>query len=101
MIRINLLPQKKARRIVRSGEPGSRDIVIGLSSLAIGAVLIFLVFDMPKRTRLSDLREANEVLDQEIAAKNKQLKGFKEVKAAVAEAEERVKSINRLNAAKV
>ena len=101
MIRINLLPQKKPRRIVRTGEPGSRDVVIGLSSLAIGAVLIFLVFDMPKRTRLSDLREANDVLDGEIAAKQKQLKGFKELKGAASEAEERVKSINRLNAAKV
>ena len=101
MIRINLLPQKKPRRIVPTGEPGARDFLIGVSSIAIAAVLIFLVFDMPKRTRLADLREANESLDQSIAAQQRQLKGFKELKAAATEAQERVKSINRLNAAKV
>src|SRR5687767_12168736 len=101
MIRINLLPQKRPRRMVPASEPGARDFIIGVSALAIAAVAVFLAFDMPKRTRLSDLRDANEQLDQSIAAQQKQLDGFAELKKAATEAKERVKSINRLNAAKV
>lgn len=101
MIRINLLPQKRPRRVVQASDPGSRDFMIGIASLAIAGVAVFLIVDMPKRSRLAALHESNETLDQEIAAKERQLKGFKELKQAANEADERVKSINRLNAAKV
>ena len=65
MIRINLLPSKKAKRVT-AREPGSKDIVIGLAALAGVAAVVFLAVDQPKRSKLSDLREANANLDTEI-----------------------------------
>ncbi len=100
MIKINLLPQRRAKK---SGvrEPGSKDIVFGAIGLAAAAALVFLAVDAPKRSKIRDFRDANAQLDQEIAAKNRQLKGFAELKKAADEAEERSKSIARLMAAKV
>jgi len=100
MIKINLLPQRRTKAKA-AREPGSKDIVIGAVALAAAAGLVFLVVDSPKRSRIRDLKDANEQLDQEIAAKNRQLKGFAEMKKAADEYEERNKSIARLMAAKV
>jgi Tfp pilus assembly protein PilN len=100
MIKINLLPQKRAKRVA-AREPGSKDIVIGLAALAGVAAVVFLAVDQPKRSKMSDLREANQNLDAEIATKQKQLKGFDDLKKAADDAEERTKSIARLMAAKV
>lgn len=100
MIKINLLPQKRAKRAA-AREPGSKDIVIGLAALAGVAAVVFLAVDQPKRSKLSDLREANANLDAEIAVKNKQLDGYDALKKAADDAEERTKSIARLMAAKV
>jgi Tfp pilus assembly protein PilN len=106
MIRINLLPHKRAKirgaAIMAAGrEPGTKDIVVGVVALAIAGVAIFAIVDAPKRSRLSAVRETNAQLQQEIDAKNKQLKGFTELKKAADEADERAKAINRLNQAKV
>lgn len=100
MIKINLLPQKRAKRTA-AREPGSKDVVIGLAALAGVAAVVFLAVDQPKRSKISDLREANANLDAEIAAKNKQLEGYDALKKAADDAEERTKSIARLMAAKV
>lgn len=100
MIKINLLPQRRTKAKA-AREPGSKDIVIGAVALAAAAGAVFLVVDAPKRSKIRDLKDANEQLDQEIAAKNRQLKGFAELKKAADEAEERSKSIARLMAAKV
>jgi Tfp pilus assembly protein PilN len=100
MIKINLLPHKRAKRSA-AREPGSKDILIGLAALAGVAAVVFLAVDQPKRSKLSNLREANANLDGEIAAKNRQLRGFDELKKAADDAEERTKSIARLMAAKV
>ena len=67
MIKINLLPQKRAKRSAAAREPGSKDIVIGLAALAGAAVVVFLAVDQPKRSKLADLNEANRNLDTEIA----------------------------------
>ena len=102
MIRINLLPQKRAKRAAAAAsEPGAKDILIGAGALAAAAAVVFLAFDAPKRSRLSDLRDSNEQLQQEINAKNKQLVGFAELKKAADEADQRAQAINRLNQAKV
>jgi Tfp pilus assembly protein PilN len=103
MIKINLLPTKRAkiRGAAASREPGTKDIVFGIVGLAIAAVGVFAVVDAPRRSNLSALRETNHQLDQEIAAKKAQLKGFEEMKKAADDADERAKAINRLNQAKV
>jgi Tfp pilus assembly protein PilN len=100
MIKINLLPQKRAKRS-SAREPGSKDILVGLAALAGVAAVVFLAVDQPKRSKISDLREANQNLDAEIAAKNKQLEGYDTLKKTADEAEERTRSIARLVAAKV
>jgi Tfp pilus assembly protein PilN len=102
MIKINLLPQKRAKRAgAGAREPGTKDIVFGFVGLAVAAAAVFAIVDAPRRSRLSALRESNEQLQQEIAVKNRQLKGFAELKKAADEADERAKSINRLMQAKV
>jgi Tfp pilus assembly protein PilN len=103
MIKINLLPQKRGKRAAAAAarEPGAKDIVFGLVGLAVAAAFVFAVVDAPHRSRISALREANEQLQQEINAKNAQLKGYAELKKAADEADERAKAINRLNQAKV
>lgn len=100
MIKINLLPQRRAKKAA-AREPGSKDIVIGAVALAAAAGVVFLVVDAPKRSKIRDFKEASEQLNQEIAAKNAKLKGYAEMKKAADEAAERGRSIARLMAAKV
>jgi len=104
MIKINLLPQKRAKaRFVASAasEPSSRDILIGAGGLAAAALLIFIAVDQPKRSKLNDLKDSTAQLDTQIADKQEQLKGFAEMKKAEDEANARAQSINRLMSAKV
>jgi Tfp pilus assembly protein PilN len=102
MIKINLLPQKRAKmRTAVAREPGGKDVLIGAAALAVAAMAVFLVFDRPKRSKLADLRDANDQLQQEINSKNDQLRGYQELKKAADEADERAKSIARLMSAKV
>jgi len=104
MIKINLLPQKRGKRAAAAGaarEPGAKDILIGAGALAAAGLLIFVAFDAPKRSRLSSLRDANAQLQQEVGAKNVQLKGYAEMKKAADESDRRLNAINRLNQAKV
>src|SRR5690242_11252517 len=104
MIKINLLPQKRGKRAAAAGaarEPGAKDILIGAGALAAAGLLIFVAVDRPKRSRLSSLRDANAQLQQEVGAKNAQLKGYPEMKKAADESDRRLNAINRLNQAKV
>src|ERR1051325_11506055 len=101
MIRINLLPQRRAR--VRSGpsQESTRPLIIGIASLAAAAVLVAVVVDRPKRSRLAELTEANHELGRHIAAKTRPLTGYAELKRAAEEAAERYKAIQKLIGAKV
>ena len=104
MIKINLLPHKRAKirgAAIAAREPGTKDLFIGVGAIALASLGIFLIVDAPRRSQLSGLRDANAQLDKEIAAKNKQLKGYAELKKSVDEADQRAKAINRLNQAKV
>jgi Tfp pilus assembly protein PilN len=112
MIRINLLPARRAKaRFAVSGgggEGGTRDIFIGTGALVAAALLIFIAVDQPKRSRLNDLKDSNGQLDTQINDKNEQLKGkgkddpgFETLKKAVEESDKRAESINRLMSAKV
>ena len=102
MIKINLLPQKRAKRSIHVGsDDGSREFLIGMGALAGVAFAVFLVFDQPKRSRINELAASNEQLQGDIQAKNKQLVGYAELQKAADEAVERANSINRLNAARI
>lgn len=101
MIRINLLPQKRTRRVSTTDEGAMREMAIGIGALVAAAGLVFFVLDRPKRSKLRDLRDSSAQLQQEIAGKKGQLAGFAELKKAADEARERARAINRLIAAKV
>jgi Tfp pilus assembly protein PilN len=103
MIKINLLPQKRAKRAATS-EPGSRDIVIGVAALAGIAAVVFFAVDQPKRAELAKLREANDQLQKQINDKSKELAGppsFAELDKINADVNERALAISRLMNAKV
>jgi len=104
MIKINLLPQKRAKirgAAMAAREPGAKDIVFGIVGLALAGIAVFAIVDAPRRSRLTAMRESNAQLQQGINAKNVQLKGFQELKKSAEENDERAKAINRLNSAKV
>jgi Tfp pilus assembly protein PilN len=100
MIKINLLPQKRTKR-AQVNEPGSRDFIIGVVSVAAAAAIVFFAVDQPKRSHLNSLREANDQLQEQINTKNQQLQGYQELKTAADESDARAQSINRLMQAKV
>jgi Tfp pilus assembly protein PilN len=102
MIRINLLPQKRAKRSLQVGsDDASREIMIGMGAIAAVALAVFLVVDQPKRSRIHELEASNAQLQGDIQAKQKQLVGYDDLKKAADEAQERAVSINRLNAARI
>ena len=112
MIKINLLPQKRGK--VRAGAgsrtgvgstgvsaDGSRQFAIGLGAVAASALLVFLVFDRPKRKHIADLEASKSQIQSQINEKKKQLTGYEEMKKAKVDAEKRAASIDRLMQAKV
>jgi Tfp pilus assembly protein PilN len=102
MIKINLLPQKRAKRSLQvASDDGSREFFIGVGVIAAAAVLVFLAFDQPKRSRINELEASNAQIQQEINAKKKQLQGFEDLQKAADEATARANAINRLNAARI
>src|SRR5882724_572931 len=102
MIKINLLPQKRARRGVAAAPEGSsRDFAIGVASLVGVAAIVFFALDQPKRSHLADVKKSNNDLQQEINQKNKELEGYAGLKKAADEADERAKAITRLIGAKI
>jgi Tfp pilus assembly protein PilN len=105
MIKINLLPQKKAKRSFVSAtspsESSGRAVLVGVVALAAAGAAVYVGFDMPRRGRLAELDKANAQLQQQINGKNKVLAGYAELKKAEEEAGKRAESINRLLATKV
>lgn len=105
MIKVNLLPQKKAKRSFASSsspsEPSSKQALVGVVVLAAAAAGVYVGLDMPKRSRLGEINKANAQLQQQINEKNKALTGYAELKKAEEESKKRAESINRLLATKV
>ena len=101
MIKINLLPQKRAKKRIAISDGSSQHLLFGVIGLAIAGVAVVLVVDKPKRAKLAELAEANQQLQNDIQSKTKQLVGYAELKKAADEADERYRSIKRLLSAKV
>jgi len=104
MIKINLLPQRKAKRVA---DPGGNAIFIGLGALVAAAAAVFFLVDRPRRAHLAELNDLNAQLDTDIAAKQQRLarKGttpsYDEIVKLVQSQTEQAASINRLLSAKV
>jgi Tfp pilus assembly protein PilN len=104
MIKINLLPQKRAKRVAAvasTGDGGGKQFAIGVGALVAAAALVFLVFDMPKRSERDDLQTKTRQLQAEIAQKRKNLEGYEPMKAGKDAANAKIQSIARLLTAKV
>ena len=101
MIKVNLLPQRRAKRSAAAADPSSKQALVGVAALAAAAAAVFFVLDMPRRNKLSGFREANLQLQNQINEKNKQLVGYAELQKAEAEAIRRAEAINRLLGTKV
>ena len=72
MIKINLLPQKRAKRAGSAkSEPSSKQLFVGLGALAAVGALVFILVDKPKRDRLNELRDANAELGKSIAERRR------------------------------
>ena len=107
MIKINLLPQKRAKlRAVASAsgsaaDAGMKQFAIGVGGLLAAAALVFVLVDMPRRDKIRTLEAAKGDLNKQISQKRTKLAGYEEMKKAKADAEQRAQAINRLMAAKV
>jgi Tfp pilus assembly protein PilN len=101
MIKINLLPQKRARNRPQSSESATRPLVAGVIGLAAAAAVVAVLVDAPKRSKLAELAEANQQLQSDIQSKTNQLVGYAVLKKDADEADERYKSIRHLLSAKV
>jgi Tfp pilus assembly protein PilN len=101
MIKVNLLPQRRAKHKAAAADPSSKQLFVGIAAVLAAAAAVFIAVDMPKRSRLRDIEAANAQLAEQIAQKNLALKGYPEMKKAVDEANKRAESIDRLNGNKV
>jgi hypothetical protein len=101
MIKINLLPQRRPKGRATASDVSVQPLVIGVLCLVAAGAAVYVLVDRPKRARLDELEVTNRRLQGEIAAKNRQLAGYAELKKATEEADERFRSIQRLIGAKV
>jgi len=101
MIKVNLLPQRKAKRSRAPADPSSKQMMLGVGVLGGLAAAIAFGVHLPKRQKLEDLREANAALQRQIADKTKKLEGYAELKKAEEDVDKRAEAINRLLSTKV
>jgi Tfp pilus assembly protein PilN len=93
MIKINLLPARKAKRVV---EPGGQQIYIGVLCLGILGGLVYVTVHRPLKQKYVNLAGVVEGNRQDVDNKAKQVKDYETLKKVVAAAEERSASIDRL-----
>lgn len=101
MIKVNLLPQRRAKHKAAASDPSSKQLFVGVAGVLAAAAAVFVAVDMPKRSELKKIEMANAQLQEQINQKNAALKGFPEMKKAFEEANKRAESIDRLNGNKV
>jgi Tfp pilus assembly protein PilN len=104
MIRVNLLPQRRARRgggRRAADEAVTRQLLYGVLALAAAALAVILLVDLPTRAELERYQRDAAALRAELKQQEPQLARFTELQKAQADAEARKRSIDRLLQAKV
>lgn len=101
MIKVNLLPQRRAKHKAAASDPSSKQLFVGVAALLVAGAAVFVTLDLPKRNRLGDLASANAQLKDQIKQKTEALKGYEDMKKKFDEANKRADSIDRLNGNKV
>lgn len=93
MIKINLLPQRKAKR---AAEPGRAELGIGVGVLMIAAGVMFLAVHRPAVAERDDLQRQVQDLQDANARARKATKDMPALKAAVEAEEKRAAAIDQL-----
>jgi Tfp pilus assembly protein PilN len=104
MIRINLLPQRRQKRVVgrrAAADASARQLLYGVGALVAAVLGVLLLIDLPTRSDLERYRRNAEALQEEIWKQDELLIGFAEMQKAQVDAEARSKSIDRILQAKV
>jgi Tfp pilus assembly protein PilN len=105
MIKINLLPQRRPKRVVGRGrvasDPSAKHGLYGVAALVAAVLAVVFLIDLPKRSQRDRYLREDEALRAEIRKQNELLIGFPEMQKAQADAEARKQSIDRLLRAKV
>jgi Tfp pilus assembly protein PilN len=97
MIRINLLPQKKAKR----AEAGQQTLLVGVGIVGAAAAAVFFLVHMPLQSQIDSDRKANEDLKKKVSKLKEETKDFEQIEsqrdALLAEKD----AIARLQAARI
>jgi Tfp pilus assembly protein PilN len=97
MIKINLLPQRKPKR---QTAPGQRDVALGFLLLLVGGAATFFLLHKPKSDERAELQAANAGYEEDLARRKDKIRDLPKLRSAVALAEERTGSIDKLIAAR-
>lgn len=107
MIKINLLPQKRAKKgrvavgpSAASGSAG-KQLALGIGSVVGVALLVFFVMDLPNRADIADYESKTAQLNNAIREKTGQLQGYDKLQAQEKEVLTKIESIERLEENKV
>ena len=97
MIKINLLPQRKAKRV----DPGQKSLLVGAAAIGVVALIVYLVVHLPVQSQIAQMKKTNQKLQKQNEAKEGQLKEYNAIKAAVEALDQRKMAIEQLNNARV
>jgi type IV pilus assembly protein PilN len=109
MIKINLLPQRKAKRVrgggpamsaASAGDSGQTQFLIGVAAVLGAGVLVFFLVHKPMLDEKNTLEETTQRIQGENAAKKEALKTYESTKAALEASKVRSASIEKLVQAK-
>jgi Tfp pilus assembly protein PilN len=93
MIKINLLPQRKAKRVA---EPGKLDLAIGFGALAAAAALVFFTVHRDAIADRDEVKAQLMDLQDDNARSRDKIKDMPALKAAVESEERRAAAIDQL-----
>jgi type IV pilus assembly protein PilN len=102
MVRVNLLPDKKAARgraAVSAGEPGQL-WVLALVGVLVLEIVTLLFVENAKRNELQGIVQENQKTQGQIDSIKRQIANHGEIKAALKELREREEAIQKLQAAR-
>ncbi len=97
MIKINLLPQRKTRRV----DPGEKSLLIGVAVIVGLGFLVYLAVHRPAISAIADMEKTNKKLEVQNKRAEAKLKDYPKIKAAVDALDQRKVAIEQLNGARV
>jgi Tfp pilus assembly protein PilN len=96
MIRINLLQEKRVKRVAK----GERTLLTGMGLILAAAAGVYLLVHMPKVAAIEELKEENAARQRRIQQLTQETREFDTVQAQLNAARAQEDAINRLNDAR-